>query len=52
RYGETRLTAVVRSNLDSPLPQLVETVRDEIERYVGNTEIQDDVTVVGVRFRP
>jgi serine phosphatase RsbU (regulator of sigma subunit) len=52
RYGEDRLTAAVRNAIDRPLTDLVTAVRDDIENYVGDTEMRDDMTVVGVRFRP
>ncbi|MCK4775068.1 MAG: PP2C family protein-serine/threonine phosphatase, partial [Candidatus Krumholzibacteria bacterium] len=52
RYGEERLADSVRNALDRPLPDLVTAVRNDIENYVGNTEVRDDMTVVGVRFQP
>ncbi len=52
RYGDDRLEAMMDSVAERPVPDLVAAILQDVERHTGRTEREDDMTIVGVRFRP
>ena len=52
RYGDERLRAAMEQFAGRPLPEVVATIRRDIEQHMGTAEMKDDMTVVSVRFCP
>ncbi|MCZ6757588.1 MAG: PP2C family protein-serine/threonine phosphatase, partial [Bacteroidetes bacterium] len=49
-FGEENLLDVVRTHSDSEVASLIESVRDEVEQYVGNEPKSDDLTLMALRY--
>jgi len=50
RYGVERLKTAVKNNRNLGAAILVETVKDDLKRFVGKVSLRDDVTLVVLKF--
>jgi len=51
-FGLRRLGASIRDHLDRDLDQILEALKQDFYTYVAEREVEDDVTVVLVRYLP
>ena len=51
-FGLRRLGTTVGAHADAELETLLTALKDEFYRYVGDVEVDDDVTVVMIRYTP
>jgi len=49
-FGEDRLMEIVKPHLQGTASEISEAILSSIERFVGNAEQHDDLTMVIVRF--
>lgn len=48
-FGTERILQIVAREADKPAEQIIQTLVDEVHRFVGSTHMADDLTVVIVR---
>jgi DNA-binding NarL/FixJ family response regulator len=51
-YGERRLQEVLRSLGSRPAQEILEAVLDDLKRFTGGMQQQDDVTMIVIRRKP
>jgi serine phosphatase RsbU (regulator of sigma subunit) len=49
-FGEERLIALIRANIDRPAAELRQTVMEEVKRHVGRQPLNDDLTLLVARL--
>jgi sigma-B regulation protein RsbU (phosphoserine phosphatase) len=49
-YGKDRLKAFLDANAGRPLPEMIDTFRDDIEAFAGGAEQSDDITMMALRI--
>ena len=52
QYGMERVTALVGNNRDKGIQSLVDTLIDDLGRFIAPTTLDDDITVVGLDILP
>lgn len=50
-YGTERMVAALNQRKDADARTLCETVREDIDRFVGEAEQFDDITMLALRVR-
>ena len=51
-YGEARLRTVLAGMAGKPLTEVIESIWEDVRLHMLDREIVDDLTLVGVRFKP
>lgn len=50
-YGEERFLSILKENKDKEVEALIDAVMASIKDFGGNTEFQDDISLVGIEYR-
>ena len=49
-YGDQRLLALLNAHVSSGPEVLLQTVKDDIDAFVGDGQQVDDITMLGLRY--
>ncbi len=50
-FGQERLVSLLRENRDVPLEKGLDMLLDELRKYTGNQQFEDDISIIGLSWK-